>query len=66
MSFICLVSGFIGGLMFCFATDSWRVRTLLKRGYDGAVRDILEYGIYYNKDNKRVRVAVQTEREDNK
>lgn len=61
---ICIFVGFAGGLVFCFATDSWRVRTLLKRGYDGAVRDIFEYGIYYNKDNKQVRVAVQTERED--
>ena len=27
---------------------------LLNRGYDNAVRDILEYGYYYNKDNKRI------------
>lgn len=46
--------GFLAGLIFCFATDGWRVRTLLSRGYDNAVRDILEYGYYYNKDNKRV------------
>lgn len=27
---------------------------LLNRGYDNAVRDILEYGYYYNKDNERI------------
>lgn len=27
---------------------------LLNRGYDAAVKDILEYGYYYNKDNERV------------
>lgn len=63
---ICIFVGFAGGLIFCFATDNWRTRTLLKRGYDNAVFHILEYGIYYNKDNKLVRVAVQTEREDDK
>ena len=46
--------GFIAGLVFCFATDDWRVRMLLNRGYDNAVRDILEYGYYYNKDNERI------------
>ena len=61
---ICIIVGFISGLMFCFASDSWRVNTLLKRGYDSAVRDILEYGIYYNKDNEQVKVAVQIEKED--
>ena len=61
---ICIIVGFISGLIFCFASDSWRVNTLLNRGYDRAVQDILEYGIYYNKDNKQVRVAVQTEREE--
>ena len=27
---------------------------LLNRGYDNAVRDILEYEYYYNKNNERV------------
>lgn len=27
---------------------------LLSRGYDNAVRDILEYGYYYNKNNERI------------
>jgi hypothetical protein len=46
--------GFFAGLIFCFATDTWRVKMLLSRGYDNAVRDILEYGYYYNKDNERI------------
>ena len=46
--------GFLAGLIFCFATDGWRVRMLLSRGYDNAVKDILEYGYYYNKNNERV------------
>ena len=35
--------GVAAGIAFCFATDGWRVRMLLSRGYDNAVRDILEY-----------------------
>lgn len=46
--------GFLAGLIFCFATDTWRVKMLLSRGYDNAVRDILEYGYYYNKNNERI------------
>ena len=46
--------GFFAGLIFCFATDSWRVKMLLNRGYDKAVKDILEYGYYYNKNNERI------------
>ena len=46
--------GVLVGIAFCFATDGWRVRMLLSRGYDNAIRDILEYGYYYNKDNERV------------
>ena len=44
--------GVAAGIVFCFATDDWRVRMLLSRGYDNAVRDILEYGYYYS--NERV------------
>ena len=64
MSFIYLVIGFIGGLMFCFATDRLRAEKLLEIGYDNAVRDIIEYGCYYNKSNKRVGIVVQTERSE--
>ena len=46
--------GFLAGLIFCYATDGWRVKMLLNRGYDNAVRDILEYEYYYNKNNERV------------
>ena len=27
---------------------------LINKGYDNAVKDILEYGYYYDKDNNRV------------
>lgn len=55
------IIGFIVGLLFCFVTDTWRVKMLLNRGYDNAVRDILEYGYYYNKDNERIEVEAPQE-----
>ena len=30
---------------------------LLNRGYDKAVKDILEYGYYYNKNNERINLG---------
>lgn len=55
------IIGFIVGLLFCFVTDTWRVKMLLNRGYDNAVRDILEYGYYYNEDNERIEVEAPQE-----
>ena len=60
MSFICLVIGFIGGIVLSYATDKLRVKRLLEIGYDNAVRDIIEYGCYYNKSNERIAVVVMT------
>ena len=51
---IFMAIGFVGGLFLCFMSDRWRINVLINKGYDNAVQDILEYGYYYDKDNKRV------------
>ena len=53
-NFICFIIGFVGGIILCFISDRWRGDMLINKGYDNAVKDILEYGYYYDKDNNRV------------
>ena len=56
---IAIVVGFVAGIIFCFGTDNWRVQMLTTRGYDRAVKDILEGGYYYNSDGYRISIVVQ-------
>ena len=56
---IFMAIGFVGGLFLCYASDRWRINKLINKGYDNAVRDIFEYGYYYDKDNNRVNLMVK-------
>ena len=56
VGFICFWIGIIIASIFYYKTDDWRVRKLLTKGYDDAVRDIVEFGFYYNTDNNKKRV----------
>lgn len=56
---IAMFVGFVAGIFLCFGTDNWRVQMLIARGYDAAVKDILEYGCYYNPDGDRISIVVQ-------
>lgn len=56
---IAMFVGFVAGIFLCFGTDNWRIQRFTTRGYDAAVKDILEYGYYYNPDGDRISVVVQ-------
>ena len=51
VGFICFWIGIIVASIFYYKTDNWRIRKLLTKGYDNAVRDIVEFGFYYNTPN---------------
>lgn len=57
---IAMLVGFIAGIFLCYGTDDWRIQRFTTRGYDTAVKHILEYGYYYNSDGDRISVVVQT------
>jgi hypothetical protein len=58
-AFICFWIGVILASIFYYKTDDWRVRKLLTKGYDNAVRDIVEFGFYYNTDNDKINITVK-------
>lgn len=57
---IAMLVGFVAGIFLCFGADDWRIRRFTTRGYDTAVKHILEYGYYYNPDGDRISIVVQT------
>ena len=58
-AFICFCVGVILASIFYYKTDDWRVRRLLTKGYDDAVRDIVEFGFYYNTDNNKINITIK-------
>ena len=59
VGFICFWMGIIMASIFYYKTDDWRVRKLLTKGYDDAVRDIVEFGFYYNTDNNKINITIE-------
>lgn len=59
VEFICFWIGIIVASIFYYKTDDWRVRKLLTKGYDDAVRDIVEFGFYYNTDNNKINITIE-------
>jgi hypothetical protein len=59
VGFICFWIGIIVASIFYYKTDDWRVRKLLTKGYDDAVRDIVEFGFYYNTDNNKINITIE-------
>ncbi len=59
IGFICFWIGIIVASIFYYKTDDWRVRKLLTKGYDDAVRDIVEFGFYYNTDNNKINITIE-------
>ena len=59
VGFICFWIGIIVASIFYYKTDNWRVRKLLTKGYDDAVRDIVEFGFYYNTDNNKINITIE-------
>ena len=59
IGFICFWIGIIVASIFYYKTDDWRVRKLLTKGYDDAVRDIIEFGFYYNTDNNKINITIE-------
>ena len=59
VGFICFLIGVIMASIFYYKTDDWRVRKLLTKGYDDAVRDIVEFGFYYNTDNNKINITIE-------
>lgn len=62
---IAMLVGFVAGIFLCFGTDDWRIQRFTTRGYDTAVKHILEYGYYYNRDGDRINIVVQIGGESN-
>lgn len=56
---IAMLVGFVAGIFLCYGTDDWRIQRFTTRGYDTAVKHILEYGYYYNPNGDRINVVVQ-------
>ncbi len=55
------IIGFVLASILYYKSDDWRVRRLREQGYDCAVRDITEFGYYYDKNNERVNVSIKIE-----
>ena len=58
-AFICFWIGVILTSVFYYKTDDWRIKKLRRDGYDGAVRDIIEFGYYYNTNNDKIDIVVK-------
>lgn len=56
--FIGFIVGLITGIVIFYFTDTARLRHFSDRGYDRAVADIMKYGYYYDKRNRRRYVTV--------
>jgi len=59
IEFIYFWIGIIVASIFYYKTDDWRIRKLLTKGYDDAVRDIVEFGFYYNTDNNKINITIK-------
>jgi len=56
--FIYFWVGVILASVFYYKTDDWRIKRLKQNGYDAAVRDIIEFGYYYDTNNNKINVIV--------
>ena len=59
VGFIYFWIGVVIASIFYYKTDDWRARKLLTKGYDDAVRDIIEFGFYYNTDNNKINITIK-------
>ena len=50
-AFICFWIGIILASIFYYKTDDWRIKRLRQDGYDTAIRDVIEFGYYYDTNN---------------
>lgn len=51
--------GFTTATVLLAKTDAWRIKLFLDLGYDRAVRHILKFGHYFDKDGKCIAVQVE-------
>ena len=58
-AFICFWIGIILASIFYYKTDDWRIKKLRRDGYDGAIRDIIEFGYYYDINNNKINIIVK-------
>ena len=58
-AFICFWVGVILASIFYYKTDDWRIKRLRRDGYDGAIRDIIEFGYYYDTNNNKINIIVK-------
>lgn len=58
-AFICFWIGVILASIFYYKTDEWRIKRLTQDGYDAAVRDMTEFGYYYDTNNNKVNIVVK-------
>ena len=58
-AFICFWVGVILASVFYYKTDDWRIKRLRRDGYDGAIRDIREFGYYYDTNNNKINIVVK-------
>ena len=58
-AFICFWVGVMLASIFYYKTDDWRIKRLRRDGYDGAIRDIIEFGYYYDTNNNKINIVVK-------
>ena len=58
-AFISFWIGVILASIFYYKTDEWRIKRLTQDGYDAAVRDIVEFGYYYDTNNNKINIVVK-------
>ena len=57
--FIFFWVGIILASIFYYKTDEWRIKKFRQDGYDGAVRDIIQFGYYYDTNNNKINITVK-------
>lgn len=57
--FIFFWVGVILASIFYYKTDEWRIKEFRQDGYDGAVRDIIQFGYYYDTNNNKINITVK-------
>lgn len=57
--FIYFWVGVILASVFYYKTDDWRIKRLKQNGYDAAVRDIIEFGYYYDTNNNKINIVAK-------
>ena len=58
-AFICFWIGIILASIFYYKTDDWRIKRLRQDGYDATVRDIVEFGYYYDTNNNKINIVAK-------